>query len=152
MPPVTGSTRVIGRDGDRQRVGEGGADRRLLRRAAGDGSERESLALEGADVGMGESSGSPRWSVVMPADGGAGADGRAAGEQGHGLGRPAVVAQRGQQRIDGAGGGAHLVAGGGEPAGAVPVADQVVTRCLVDRPEEVAGRCRSRRCPRRSCR
>ena len=46
--------------------------------------------------GLGESSGSPRWSVVTPGDGDARADGGAAGEQGHGLGRPAVVAQRGQ--------------------------------------------------------
>ena len=43
----------------------------------------------------------PRWSVVRLADCQAllpGVDGRAAGQQGHGLGRPAVVAQRGQSR------------------------------------------------------
>ena len=92
--------------------------------------------------GRGASSAKPRWSVGEAGDGRALADGRAAGQEGHGLGRPAVVAQRGQPRIDGAGGGAHLVAGGGEAAGAVPVADQVVTLVLVDRPEEVgAGDC-----------
>ena len=53
--------------------------------------------------GLGESSGSPRWSVVIGwwcrVVGDARADGGAAGEQGHGLGRPAVVAQRGQEGI-----------------------------------------------------
>ena len=54
---------------------------------------------------------------------GAGVDGRAAGQQGHGLGRPAVVAQRGEQRV----GRADDVAGDvvAEPARAAG-ADQVV--------------------------
>ena len=38
----------------------------------------------------------PRWSVAGVAGVGAGVDGRAARQQRHGLGRPAVVAQRAQ--------------------------------------------------------
>ena len=56
-----------------------------------------------APMSGGESSGSPRWSVVTPLDGRAGADGRAAGQEGHGLGRAAVVAQRGQAQVGEAG-------------------------------------------------
>ena len=55
----------------------------------------EPLALEGADVGRR----GDRLAALVGGDaahGGAGADGGAAGQQGHGLGRPAVVAQRGQ--------------------------------------------------------
>ena len=55
-------------------------------------------------------------------DGGAGVAGRAAGEQRHGLGRPAVVAQRGQA---GVGDVEQVVAGRGQPARAAG-ADQVV--------------------------
>ena len=47
--------------------------------------------------------GRPRWSVVMARPVtvvAARADGRAAGQQGHGLGRPAVVAQRCQQGVE----------------------------------------------------
>src|SRR5262249_41567546 len=80
----------------RQRVAERRAGR--LRGAAGDGREGEALALEGADVDA-------RAPDVAALVGGAGlrgialADGGAAGQQGHGLGRPAVVAQRRQQRV-----------------------------------------------------
>ena len=70
----------------------------------------------------------PRWSVVTPLgiEGVvARVDGRAAGQQGHGLGRPAVVAQRCQQGIERRGDGAGQV--GADPAGAaVGLADQVV--------------------------
>ena len=53
------------------------------------------------------------------------ADGRAAGQQGHGLGRPAVIAQRCQQGVERLGDGAGQV--GADPAGAaVGLADQVV--------------------------
>ena len=55
-----------------------------------------------------------------------GADGRAAGQQGHGLGRPAVVAQRGEQRV---------------------AADQVVSIAV----REPSCRRRRRCCRRRSC-
>ena len=49
---------------------------------------------------------------------------------------PAMVAQPGQSNGSmGLAGGAHLVAGGGEPAGRVPIADQVAAPVLVDRPE-----------------
>ena len=46
----------------------------------------------------GESRGSPRWSVVTPATAVPRADGGAAGEEGHGLGRPAVVGQGAEVR------------------------------------------------------
>ena len=90
---------------------------------SGRGESQREAALVGGEAG----------------DGDARADGGAAGAEGHGLGRPAVVAQRGEQRIDGTGGGAHLVAGGGEPAGAVPVADQVVTLVVSHRPGDVGA-------------
>ena len=99
----------------------------------------QGIGLEGTDVGLGRVEREAALVGGEAGDGNALADGGAAGAEGHGLGRPAIVAQRGEQRIDGAGGGAHLVAGGGEPAGAVPVADQVVTPVLVDRPEEVGA-------------
>ena len=52
--------------------------------------------LEGADVGWASRADQAALVGGDAADGGARADGRAAGQQGHGLGRPAVVAQRGQ--------------------------------------------------------
>ena len=52
-------------------------------------------------------------------------DGRAAGQQGHGLGRAAVIGQRRQQGVERLGDGAGQV--GADPAGAaVGLADQVV--------------------------
>ena len=70
--------------------------------------------------------GTPRWSVVPATDGVvARVDGRAAGQQGHRLGRAAVVAQRRQQGVERRGDGAGQV--GADPAGAaVGLADQVV--------------------------
>ena len=77
---------------------------------------------------------SPRWSVVTPAGMQgvvARVDGRAAGQQGHRLGRPAVVAQRGQQGVERRRDGAGQV--GADPAGAaVGLADQVVRACEAD--------------------
>ena len=55
---------------------------------------------------------------------GAGVDGRAAGQQGHGLGRAAVIAQRGQQRVGHA--DEVTVDPVREPAREVAGADQVV--------------------------
>ena len=101
-PPAHGLDGIVGHDGDGQGIGERGAGRGGLRGAAGGGSEREALALEGADVGIGRVE---RLAALVGGDRSGGArvvgdhtraDGRAAGEQGHGLGRPAVVAQRGQ--------------------------------------------------------
>ena len=75
--------RVVGRHRDGQRVGERRADQGRLRGAAGDGREREPLALEGADVDVA----GPRQAPLVGgrgARGRAAADGRAAGQQGHG--------------------------------------------------------------------
>ena len=68
----------------------------------------------------------PRWSVAgIPDAVTARVDGRAAGQQGHGLGRPAVVAQGSQDGAERQGGGAGQV--GADPAAAaVGLADQVV--------------------------
>ena len=55
---------------------------------SGSGVSSGLAALVGGDAGL----------TAMP-----GADGRAAGQQGHGLGRPAVVAQRGQAQVGEAG-------------------------------------------------
>ena len=94
-------------------------------RVAVDGRATTSAGLEGADVDSAVPRIRPRWSVVMPLIGDAAADGRAAGQQGHGLGRPAVIAQRGQHGVERLGDGAGQV--GADPAGAaVGLADQVV--------------------------
>ena len=82
-------------------------------------------------------------------------DGRAAGQQGHGLGRPAVVAQRGQQGVERRGDGAGQV--GADPAGAaVGLADQVVAPGSRRRRRHRArgAPCSRRRscCPAWSCR
>ena len=70
--------------------------------------------------------GSPRWSVVTPRDGIVPAPmAGLPGEQGHGLGRPAVVAERGQAQVGEAGQDDVAVDAAGDPARAAG-ADQVV--------------------------
>ena len=90
-----------------------------------DRREREPLALEGADVGIGRVEGLAALVGGDAGDGDARADGRAAGEQGHGLGRPAVVAQRGQAQAGEAGQDDVAVDPVDQPARAAG-ADQVV--------------------------
>ena len=51
----------------------------------------------------GESRGSPRWSVVTPETAMPVLDRHAAGEQGHGLGRSAVIRQRAEIHVGEAG-------------------------------------------------
>ena len=75
-PPATGSTGLIGGDGDGQRIGERGAGRHGLRSAAGDHREGESLALEGADVGRRARRRSAALVGRDPGDRGAGIDAR----------------------------------------------------------------------------
>ena len=101
--------------------------------------------------GLGESSGKPRWSVVMPLDGDARADGGAAGEQGDGLRRPAVVAQRGQAQVGEAGQDDVAV----DPIDQTPRAagaDQVVAARDVGRHRRCRWRRRDWCCRRRWCR
>ena len=80
----------------------------------------------------------PRWSVVAPGDRRyAGVDGRAAGQQGHGLGRPAVVTQGGQHWV---GSGRRWLPSGSEPTrrSCRRSADQVVRA----REQDEVVRCR----------
>ena len=97
-PPATGSPKGLATVTTR---GAGKAERgRVLWPSPGGDGEGEAAGLEGADVGGG---------ALGPGDaalvggharhGDAGVDGRAAGEQGHGLGRPAVVGQRAEQGV-----------------------------------------------------
>ena len=116
------------------------------------GRERETLALEGADIG---------WRVERlatlvgrdAADGRAGADGRAAGKQCDGLGRPAVIAQRGQAQVGEAGQDDIAAESAGDPARAAG-ADQVIRAGdLAGRGSaDVGSRCLTRCCRPRSCR
>ena len=80
-PPSTGSTGLLAVTRHRERVGEGRADGRRLRGAAGDGRHREALALEGADVDAADA----RLAALVGRGGtgrGAGVDRRAAGQEG----------------------------------------------------------------------
>ncbi len=96
------------------------------------------MKLEGADVD---------WAIQREAtliggdaaDGDAVADGRAAGEQGHGLGRSAVVAQRSQSQAAQAGQDDVAVLPVGEPARAAG-ADQVMAPRDTASTNDVAGR------------
>ena len=106
---MPGGADAVGGRVDHQRAGGLGLEGADVDDAVDDAGE---AALVGGDAGGNEG-------VV------ARVDGRAAGQQGHGLRRPAVIAQRCQQRVERLGDGAGQV--GADPAGAaVGRADQVV--------------------------
>src|SRR5262249_54032707 len=107
---VGGREQGEGGDGPGQR-GERGEDGWRRRGAAGGGREGKALALEGADVHGPDPAQAALVGGGDAGAGGPGAEGRAAGQQGHGLRRPAVVAQGGQQR-----GAADQVVAAGEGA------------------------------------
>ena len=120
--------RIIGGDRHDQRLGEGREHAGGLA-ASGSDLDREPTRLEGADVHDGvDDAGQP---TLVGGDAGrnegviARVDGRAAGQQGHGLGRAAEIAQWSEQGIERRGDGSGQV--GADPAGAaVGLADQVV--------------------------
>ena len=101
-PPATGSAALLAETETASGLAKVVPARRALRRAAGDRRQGESLALEGADVDGAVDD--PRLAALVGMDSGrdqavaAGIDGGAAGEQGHGRRRPAIVAQRSQDR------------------------------------------------------
>ena len=123
-PPATGSIGLLAAT-----VTTSGAKRTGCLAASRGVGEGEPTRLEGADVDSAvDDAGEP---ALVGGDAGgdegvvARVDGRAAGQQGHGLGRAAVVAQRCQQGVERRGDGAGQV--GADPAGAaVGLADQVV--------------------------
>ena len=151
-PPVPVSTERAGRQGDGLGRGEGGriegdrgvaglevrqVDRRAQVQLAGEVRHSPSVATattSGTDeswkapMSTGESSAKPALIGRHPGDRGPLAQGGAAGQQGHGLGRPAVVAQRRQAQV-------------GEVA-----QDDVVARCRSRsrpiRPSRSGRRCR----------
>src|SRR5262249_55145039 len=103
-------------------------------------ARRGSLRLEGADVYP--PAHDPGQAALVGAGGVrpvAGGGGGAAGQRAHRLRRAAVVLERAQPRVDGAGGGADLVAvtAVGDARGAAAVADQVVRGAGEQRPEDV---------------
>ena len=91
-------------------------------------SAAAALHLERPDVDPAVNDAGEAGAALVPrrrVGGVAGADGRAAGEQGHRLGRPAVVLQRAELGVDRRGSRADQV-GGASAATAGAVADQVV--------------------------
>ena len=97
-PPATGSTGSLAVTVTARGAANAVVVDRALRRAAGDRRQGEPLALEGPDVdGVVHD---PRLAALVGADpegdqaGAAGVDGEAAGEQGHGRRRAAIVASR----------------------------------------------------------